>query len=165
MRRIPDRLTADRIGHWQSTHIPLQRPPQPHKGSAGRTQALRDSARQEPGPPSPSGYILPGRRINRSVPRGPATTVTDGLRVRPTGRSQRRSPDGLYTRNTFTRPHRQHVPARVRGPQRPAGQTRRFKAPPDTADTPTLANQHASQQEGWSLLLSFTLHVVGKATF
>lgn len=114
MPRIPDSLTAGRLGHRQSTHIPLQHPQQPQKGlcetHTGSTGHCPTRAR----PSLPKRVHPAGRRINRSVPGGPATTVSDGLRIQTTGRSQHRSPGGLDTHGPHARPHRQCRPARSR---------------------------------------------------
>ena len=83
-------------------HIPLLRSQQCQRHSAKLTIARLQStvsteSFREPGhKPIPSGHILHGRPINRSVPGRPAIPRTSPGTAQP-GRSRRRSPDGPST--------------------------------------------------------------------
>ena len=86
-------------------HIPLHRSQKWQKHSARLPSRLqRDfkapTLRARPQNPFPSGHILQGRRINRSVPGRPAVPKRHRrASVMFVGRSQRRSPSGPSTPN------------------------------------------------------------------
>ena len=172
-------------------HIPLLRSQQCQRHSAKLTIARLQStvsteSFREPGhKPIPSGHILHGRPINRSVPGRPAIPRTSPGTAQP-GRSRRRSPDGPSTqvapkaRNTHgsgvgphgVGPKAEQVPHRSLRESRAARLTRQWSRGPTrltvtTSARPSLTSWASTPRPitlGSLCTLSvLTLHVVGKA--